>query len=61
MPCEMVSTKQMVLCDLEIELEELDDGGDCRYIATSPDLPGLLVLGKTAEEVLALTPRLPPR
>jgi predicted RNase H-like HicB family nuclease len=47
----------MVLYDLEIELEELDDGGDSRYVATSPDLPGLPVLGETAEEVLALTPQ----
>ncbi len=47
----------MVLYDLEIELEELDDGGDYHYMATSPDLPGLLVVGDTAEEVLSLVPR----
>jgi len=47
----------MVLYDLKIELEELDDGGDYRYMATSPDLPGLLVVGDTAEEVLALAPQ----
>jgi predicted RNase H-like HicB family nuclease len=47
----------MVLCDLKIELEELNDGGDYRYMATSPDLPGLLVVGDTAEEVLALAPQ----
>lgn len=47
----------MVLYDLKIELEELDDGGDYRYLATSPDLPGLLVVGDTAEEVLALAPQ----
>ena len=47
----------MVLYDLKIELEELDDGGDYRYMATSPDLPGLIVVGDTAEEVLALAPK----
>ena len=47
----------MVLYDLEIELEGLDDGGDFRYLATSPDLPGLIVVGDTAEEVLALAPQ----
>jgi predicted RNase H-like HicB family nuclease len=49
--------KQMVLYDLEIELEELDDDGDYRYMATSPDLPGLIVVGDTAEEVLDLAPQ----
>jgi predicted RNase H-like HicB family nuclease len=47
----------MVLYDLKIELEELDDGGDYQYMATSPDLPGLIVVGDTAEEVLALAPQ----
>lgn len=47
----------MVLYDLKIELEELDDGGDYRYMSTSPDLPGLIVVGDTAEEVLALAPQ----
>jgi predicted RNase H-like HicB family nuclease len=47
----------MVLYDLRIELEELDDGGDYRYMATSADLPGLIVAGDTTEEVLALAPR----
>ena len=46
----------MVMYDLRIELEELDDGGDYRYMATSPDLPGLIVAGDTTEEVLALAP-----
>jgi predicted RNase H-like HicB family nuclease len=46
----------MKLYDLRIVVEALDDGGDYRYLATSPDLPGLLVAGKTPEEVLALTP-----
>lgn len=47
----------MVLYDLRIELEELDDGSDYRYMATSPDLPGLIVVGDTTEEVLALAPQ----
>ncbi|MBN1137414.1 MAG: type II toxin-antitoxin system HicB family antitoxin [Anaerolineae bacterium] len=47
----------MLLYDLRIELEELKDGGDYRYMATSPDLPGLLVAGETTEEVLALAPQ----
>lgn len=46
-----------VLYDLEIEVEEMDDGGDYRYIATSPDLPNLIVVGDTPEEVLALAPQ----
>ena len=48
---------RMVLYDLRIELEELDDGGDSRYMATSPDLPGLMVVGDTTEKVLALAPQ----
>lgn len=47
----------MALYDLRIEVEELDDTGDYRYIATSPDLPNLLVVGDTAEEVLSLAPQ----
>jgi len=47
----------MVLYDLRIELEELEDGSDYRYMATSPDLPGLIVVGDTTEEVLALVPQ----
>ncbi len=42
--------------DLEIQIEELDDGGDYRYMGTSPDLPNLIVVGDTVEEVLALAP-----
>jgi predicted RNase H-like HicB family nuclease len=45
-----------VLYDLAIEVEELGDGGDYRYVATSPDLPNLLVVGDTIEEVLELAP-----
>lgn len=47
----------MVLYDLQIEVEELDDGSDYRYMATSPDLPNLIVVGDTTEEVLALVPQ----
>jgi predicted RNase H-like HicB family nuclease len=46
----------MKLYDLEIKVEELHEGGDYTYVATSPDLPGLLVAGDTIEEVIALTP-----
>ena len=49
--------KPMVLYDLEIEVEELDDGSGYRYMATSPDLPNLIVVGDTPEEVLALVPQ----
>jgi predicted RNase H-like HicB family nuclease len=47
----------MTLYDLEIEIEELDDGGDYRYTATSLDLPNLTVVGDTTEEVLGLVPQ----
>jgi predicted RNase H-like HicB family nuclease len=46
-----------VLYDLSIEVEELDNGSDYRYIATSPDLPNLVVVGDTIEEILELAPR----
>ena len=46
----------MSMYDVQIKVEELGDGGDYRYVATSPDLPGLLVVGDTAEEVLTLAP-----
>jgi predicted RNase H-like HicB family nuclease len=46
----------MSIYDLAIHVEEIQDGGDYRYVATSPDLPGLLVAGDTAEEVLSLAP-----
>ena len=46
----------MNLYDIQIQVEALADGGDYHYLATSPDLPGLLVVGDTAEEVLALAP-----
>ena len=47
----------MELYDLQITIEELDDGGDYRYMAASPDLPNLIVVGDTIEEVLSLTPQ----
>jgi predicted RNase H-like HicB family nuclease len=46
----------MKIYDLALQVEELQDGGDYHYLATSPDLPGLLVAGDTAEEVLTLAP-----
>ena len=46
----------MSLYDIQIKVEKLRDEGDYRYVATSPDLPGLLVVGDTAEEVLSLAP-----
>lgn len=46
----------MNIYDLAIHVEEVQGGGDYRYVATSPDLPGLLVAGDTAEEVLSLVP-----
>lgn len=46
----------MNVYDLAIHVEEIQDGGDYHYVATSPDLPGLLVAGDTAEEVLSLAP-----
>ena len=46
----------MNVYDLAIHVEEIHDGGDYHYVATSPDLPGLLVAGDTAEEVLSLAP-----
>ena len=47
----------MNLYDLQIVVEELQDGGDYQYLASSPDLPNLLVVGDTVEEVLALAPQ----
>lgn len=46
-----------VFYDLRIQVEELNDGGDYRYLATSPDLRNLLVAGDTVEEVLTLAPQ----
>ncbi len=36
---------------LNVKLEELDEGG---FLATSPDLPGLVVQGRTRAEALEL-------
>ena len=47
----------MVLYDLTIRVEQLKDGSDYQYIATSPDLPNLIVVGETPEEVLATAPQ----
>jgi len=44
------------LYDLRIEIEELDDGSDYKYMGTSPDLPNLIVVGDSIEEVLSLAP-----
>ena len=43
--------------ELRIKVEELQDGGDYRYVATSPDLPNLVVAGDSTEEVLTLAPQ----
>ena len=47
----------MELYDLQMTIEELTDGGDYRYMAASPDLPNLIVVGDTIEEALALAPQ----
>jgi predicted RNase H-like HicB family nuclease len=41
--------------NLKIKIESLKDG-DYRYMATSPDLPNLIVAGDTVDEVLAEVP-----
>lgn len=46
----------MPLYDLQIKVEKLDDGSDYQYLATSPDLPNLIVVGDTTEEVLLQAP-----
>lgn len=46
----------MDIYNLRIVVEALDDG-DYRYLATSPDLPNLIVAGETPEEVLSLAPQ----
>lgn len=47
----------MELYDLQLTIEELTDGSDYRYLGVSADLPNLLVLGDTIDEVLALAPQ----
>jgi predicted RNase H-like HicB family nuclease len=44
------------LYDLRIQVEELNDGSGYRYIASSPDLPNLIIVGDSTEEVLAEVP-----
>ena len=44
------------LYELRIQIEELDDSGDYRYLGTSPDLPNLIVVGDSVEEILAHAP-----
>jgi predicted RNase H-like HicB family nuclease len=46
----------MAVYDLRITVQEIKDGGEYAYLATSPDLPNLIVSGETVEEVLALAP-----
>jgi predicted RNase H-like HicB family nuclease len=45
------------LYDLRTQIEQLDDSSGYRYVASSPDLPNLIVLGDSAKEVLAEAPR----
>jgi len=42
--------------ELPVEIQELDDGDDYKYIGTSPVLPNLIVVGDTIDEVVALAP-----
>ena len=56
--CEGDTRVAVGLYDLSIEVEELNDGSDYRYVATSPDLPNLIVVGDTIGEVLELAPRM---
>ncbi len=44
------------LYDLQLTIKSLDDD-DYRYLATSPDLPNLIVVGDKIEEILALAPQ----
>jgi predicted RNase H-like HicB family nuclease len=44
-----------VVYNLRINIERLEDG-DYQYMATSPDLPNLIVAGDTIDEVLAEVP-----
>jgi predicted RNase H-like HicB family nuclease len=48
----------MAFYGLRIKVEKLDDGGDYGYMATSPDLPNLVVAADTEDEVLALAPQI---
>jgi predicted RNase H-like HicB family nuclease len=44
-----------IVYDLNVTIETLE-AGDYRYMATSPDLPNLIVAGDTIDEVLANVP-----
>lgn len=44
-----------VVYDLKVIIEPLEDG-DYHFMATSPDLPNLVVAGDTIDEVLANVP-----
>ena len=48
----------MEFYSLRIVVEELEDDGDYRYVASSPDLPNLIVAGDTPDEVLSLAPQI---
>ncbi len=50
-------TRSALLYEMRIEIEELDDSSDYNYMATSPDLSNLIVVGDTVDEVLALAPQ----
>lgn len=47
----------MDIYNLRIVVEALDDTGDYKFMATSPDLPNLIVAGDTPDEVLGLAPQ----
>lgn len=47
----------MDIYHLRIVVDALDDTGDYRYLATSPDLPNLIVAGDTPDDVLGLAPQ----
>lgn len=46
----------MDIYNLRIVVEALDDTGDYKFLATSPDLPNLIAAGDTPDEVLGLAP-----
>ena len=45
------------LYDIHLTIEMIKDGSDYHYMASSPDLPNLIVVGDTIDEVLALAPQ----
>ena len=46
----------MQVYELELRIAALPEDGDYRFLATRPDLPGLLVAGETIGAVLAQAP-----